>query len=482
MKRRYGLVAAIGLLVATAWLVFALRGDFRWSTTTDEPVWQSIGERFPATLELAFLAFVAVVVAGGLIGVGRARARSSALRQAFRTFALAGRSVPVLMLAPALQLGLMFWGVVTGPVVPVLALAVPFGAWSSLIFYDAFRSADGGTLRTSSRVVLGAVAATAAWVGPAVLAATVFIEPTFAWPGVGRLFTNAVSPFDPGLIAGLLLTYSVAVLLLRLCERFAYVPDRPPSPRAGAPVHRAGPRPRALSPTAVIAFAVLAAASVCAAAVNLFIPMDPNFIDQANWQGYPLAPGVAGHLLGTDENGRDLLARLLFGLRTSLGITAFAAVIATAIGAAVAKTAPWFADRAPPALAGIRPFAALPFVFAALTVLVGRAHSVSVVNPLTLALIIAAVSSPALVPALHSFDRAAAGAVAAVAGCALLLEVSLSMSGYGVQPPGPSLGNMLVNARSNLTLAPWTVLVPAVTIIATLCALYAIADLLPERA
>jgi len=37
---------------------------------------------------------------------------------------------------------------------------------------------------------------------------------------------------------------------------------------------------------------------------------DPNFIDQVHWQGYPLAPGIAGHLLGTDENGRDLLARL----------------------------------------------------------------------------------------------------------------------------------------------------------------------------
>ena len=37
----------------------------------------------------------------------------------------------------------------------------------------------------------------------------------------------------------------------------------------------------------------------------------PNAIDNVHWQGNPLAPGIAGHLLGTDENGRDLLARLI---------------------------------------------------------------------------------------------------------------------------------------------------------------------------
>src|SRR6185437_16920976 len=56
---------------------------------------------------------------------------------------------------------------------------------------------------------------------------------------------------------------------------------------------------------------------------SLISPADPNAIDQANWSGYPLAPGVAGHLLGTDENGRDLLARLIFGARISLTIAIF---------------------------------------------------------------------------------------------------------------------------------------------------------------
>src|ERR1700737_3122268 len=64
----------------------------------------------------------------------------------------------------------------------------------------------------------------------------------------------------------------------------------------------------------------------------LISPADPNLIDNVNWQGYPLAPGIAHHLLGTDENGRDLLARLMFGARISLTVALFAVIMEISIG------------------------------------------------------------------------------------------------------------------------------------------------------
>jgi peptide/nickel transport system permease protein len=60
---------------------------------------------------------------------------------------------------------------------------------------------------------------------------------------------------------------------------------------------------------------------------HVIYPVDPTAIDNVNWQGNPLAPGIAGHPLGTDENGRDLLARLISGAQVSLTVAVFAVLM-----------------------------------------------------------------------------------------------------------------------------------------------------------
>jgi peptide/nickel transport system permease protein len=79
--------------------------------------------------------------------------------------------------------------------------------------------------------------------------------------------------------------------------------------------------------------------AICAPLLHL---QDPNAIDQANWSGTPLAPGVAGHLLGTDEAGRDLLSRMVWGAQISLQVAFFAVLMELTIGTIVGAIAGYY--------------------------------------------------------------------------------------------------------------------------------------------
>ncbi|HEY0797987.1 MAG TPA: ABC transporter permease, partial [Candidatus Baltobacteraceae bacterium] len=68
---------------------------------------------------------------------------------------------------------------------------------------------------------------------------------------------------------------------------------------------------------------------------------DPNAIDPA-WTGDPLAPGVAGHFLGTDELGRDLLSRLIYGAQISLTVALFAVLMEVVIGTVLGALAGYY--------------------------------------------------------------------------------------------------------------------------------------------
>lgn len=485
LKRLYRVLTSLGVLLGSSVAIFAVlrvAPGAVWSTLPE------IVERLPATIELAFVAFVVSVAVGAIIGFARARARAPALRSVFAVVSLVCRAIPIVVLAQLFPLLVMFTtrlplaGMASSDafdlrdrlahmVEPVLMFALPFGGWSSSIFFDFFRASNGGS-RTSIRRIAGTVAMTAALIGPALLSTSVFVEAAVAWPGVARLFLNAVSQRDAALIGGILLVYSVAIVLIKLCSEFA--PAVAPVPTSGA---------KRLSAVGILGLVVLAMAAFAAIMASVIGP-DPDTIDQVHFFGYPLAPGVGGHLLGTDDSGRDLLARLLSGLRRSLGIAALAALVAAAIGAFVAwatKRVRWFDERGVLIVIGIRPFVAFPFILAALALLVPRSQAHAVVSPIPIAFAIAAVSWPAIVPAFRTLTSATLGGVADLAGAALLLEFTLSTIGFGVQPPAASLGNMLRNAQFNAFAAPWAVAIPIAVLVLTLCALYALGDELRER-
>ncbi len=86
-----------------------------------------------------------------------------------------------------------------------------------------------------------------------------------------------------------------------------------------------------------VCIAVIAIFTILAIAAPLFAPDDPNLV---NLSAINLGPS-AQHLLGTDESGRDVLSRLIYGARTSLLGPLLVVMIAGGVGTAIALLAAW---------------------------------------------------------------------------------------------------------------------------------------------
>jgi peptide/nickel transport system permease protein len=454
------------------WLSGIVRGDFGWSTSSDQPVAQLLRERLPATLELWLMALIGTVALGAILGIMRARLRAPFPSAVLAVLLLFVRSFPAFLLGLLLLTLTLFTPLRPGEVGVVFALAVAFGAWSAGVFADSLR-ADGAGARITVRRLLPPLAMTIALIAPALLAATLIVK---GMSGVGRPFFSTLAA-DAGGGAGMLVVYWAAIVTIKLAADL-WLAALGREPGSEVPARRNFVLGRSTK------FALAGCVVLGIAALGAKLAGDPYYIDAAHWQGYPLAPGGAGHVLGTDENGRDLLSRLLFALRTSLGIAAFAALAATGIGLLVAGATARLprsqAIGAALAATGIRSFAAFPLV-AAIAAMVITMSTKAAVVPELLTTMIAAVSWPAIVTAIHSAQpgtvaRTVVSTAIGVTAGALLFEVTLSAFGIGVQPPVPSLGNMLVNALSNLTIAPWVAAGATVAIIVTLFALIAASD------
>lgn len=234
--------------------------------------------------------------------------------------------------------------------------------------------------------------------------------------------------------------------------------------------------------------ALLAAIWLFAFAGPLVWRADPDSLDLAMMAAAP----SAAHPLGTDESGRDLLARLMHGGRVSLlvgtGAMATAVVIGVIVGTFAGALAGW-TDAA--LMRTTDALLAVPAVFIALTAL-------SLFGPTVrnLILVIALTSwmglarlvrgevmvlrhelyvesaralgaSPVSVLARHIVPQLvptiAVGAMVGMAS-AMLTESALSFLGMGVQPPAASWGNMLSGAQTTLLTTPRLAIWPGVMI------------------
>ncbi len=254
---------------------------------------------------------------------------------------------------------------------------------------------------------------------------------------------------------------------------------------------------RKLTVLAAVALAAIALAAIFAAALAGYDPVEQSLLSMDE-------PPSADHWLGTDQFGRDVLARIVFGARASLILGLLAPAIAGIIGTVLGLIGGYFGgwpDRVlgrlmdlllafPALLLGILVAAALSSGFwsmvAVLTIaLAPRFARIARASTLTLrhepfieAAVAAGVGHPTII--LRHVLPNIAGSIAVVLtlwiATAIRLEATLSFLGLGTQPPAPSWGNIIRDGLGNMYASAWPIIAAGVAITVTVLALNIVGD------
>jgi peptide/nickel transport system permease protein len=257
-------------------------------------------------------------------------------------------------------------------------------------------------------------------------------------------------------------------------------------------------------PSALVGGTIVGAFLMMAALAPLIAPYDPSASD---WMAVREAPGWL-HPFGTDDLGRDILSRVIFGARASLAAGFISVSIAIAIGVPLGLVAGYFGgvtdiviSRCADALLAC-PFLVLAIALAAflgaslenamiaigvsampifIRVTRGQALNVRTEDYVSAAVsqglshpkILAAYILPNVVPPII------VQATLTVA-IAVLAEASLAFLGLGQPPPAPSWGSMLDAARQFLVEAPWMAIWPGLAIVVVVIGFNMLGDALND--
>lgn len=274
---------------------------------------------------------------------------------------------------------------------------------------------------------------------------------------------------------------------------------------------RMGPRRRLMrNGKARIGTVLLVAIVASTVAAPMIAPHDPTTQDLMNKLAPPAweAEGSWSHPLGTDQLGRDLLSRILYGGRVSLMIALLATAASAVIGIALGVAAGFFGrhlDAAIMRLVDVQ--MAFPSILLALAVMVMLGPSF--VN-LVLVLVISSwvffsrvIRADVLILRDREFVTAATaigaaparvirryifpnlvGVITVIATLTIarvvISEASLSFLGLGIQPPTSSWGLMLSEGRRYLSVAWWITTFPGVALVATVIGVNLLGDALRD--
>jgi len=239
---------------------------------------------------------------------------------------------------------------------------------------------------------------------------------------------------------------------------------------------------------AVVGMAVIAVFVLLALLAPFIAPYDPV---ATNW-GLVRKPASAAHWFGTDELGRDILVRVIFGARASLMAGLVSVSIALAIGVPVGMVAGYRGGFVDALISRITDaMLACPFLILAIALAAFLGPSLSnamiaigitatpIFVRLTRAQVInvkvedyveaaRAIGNPswriALFHILPNILPALLVQATLSIAAAIIAEAALSFLGLGQQPPAPSWGSMLNSAQRFLTQAPWMAIWPGLAI------------------
>lgn len=231
-------------------------------------------------------------------------------------------------------------------------------------------------------------------------------------------------------------------------------------------------------------------------------PFDVAAQNLANTNASPGWP----HLLGTDEFGRDVLSRIMYGARTSLSVSATAIGISMVLGMALGAAAGYFGgffERAvmtvvdltwsfPDILIALMLVAivgpglasttfAIAVAYLAQFTRLTRAQIVQLKRETFIEATVNLGATPAHILLRHLLPNAVSPVIVVgmlAIGDGIILEATLGFFGLGAQPPTPSWGAMMSSGTAQLFIAPWVIIYPGLVVAVTVIAVNLFGDAL----
>jgi len=241
-------------------------------------------------------------------------------------------------------------------------------------------------------------------------------------------------------------------------------------------------------PSTIVGSLIVLAALLAAIASPFLAPYDPNKMHPKD----ALEPPSSQYALGTDQFGRDIASRLIFGARTSLVVALAAISIASFGGTICGLLAAYYGGLTdllvmrvletifvfPPILLGLVIMAMMGTHLIVLIVTIGIVYMPQFARLVRASVLLllrqgfvegsrALGASDVGVMVRHILPNIVAPVIVLVTlrlSTAILIESGLSFLGFGVQPPTPSWGNMLSSGKVYMEMAPWVAVAPGVAI------------------